>query len=273
MNPPLAQASVGVSRRTDSISTPRSALSVTTSQSSNSRHGSWQHMATNFVPPSANAAQSLSGPSPVQMGLNLSTWRSQDSTHSVQSAPHHVSEHAQSQPHTPFSATQPGDQTQWTGPAQSYPYQEQQRPQHFEPPPQQQDQYGVPVVAGFVPAPTPHQPTYHVPPPPPPAPPAQPHVEYRTIGVAPPVQYHVQQQSYGQQAPYPPPTHVSNTPTHVTHPDYHSQPGAMQPPPISAPAYHTSQGEQQYAQQQVQPGMPFRVDPGQGYSITHYSSG
>lgn len=263
---PAPQAAGPSIQRPDSTSTPRSALSLNTSQSASSRHGSWQQTANIFNTSAPTANPNLSATGPVQLGPNLSAWRSHESSPSVHSNSGQIQDPSQAPPQTPYSAVNPNERTHWTGTAPPYNYPDQQPPQQFEQSAQQQ-QYAQPPVQNYAPEATPQQAGYHAPPPPPQA-------EFQGMAVSSPAGYPVPQaHAFSQPAQYQmAPMQVSPAPP--SNPEYASQQGHMQPPPIPPPPYPQGHAEQQYSQQQVQQAFQFREDPtNRGYSLSHYPSG
>ncbi|KAK5170908.1 uncharacterized protein LTR77_004052 [Saxophila tyrrhenica] len=250
--------------RPPSTSTPRSALSVTTSQSSNSRHGSWQQGATHLGVSGASAPASLPAHSSVQLGPGLTSWRSQDSTQSVHSTPGGMPEQHSLHTQVPYVSANPADRPQWSV-RQPYPYQEPQRTPsqtQAQASPQPQPQYAQPQVPNYPPGAAPQPQSYVAPP----------QSEFQSMTVQSPANYQV-----SQQQPYPPQQHYQMAPVEQVPPtapgaQYAPQPGQLHPPQIIPAAYQHPQGEQGYAQQQMH---AYREDPGQqgGYSMTHYPSG
>ncbi|KAK3713369.1 hypothetical protein LTR37_008561 [Vermiconidia calcicola] len=243
--------------RPDSTSTPRSALSVNTSQSSNSRHGSWQQGPSGFSMTAPGAAAGMSATAPVPLGPSLSTWRSHESGQSVHSSAGQLQDPTQTQPPGPYSPSNPHARTQWTG-AQPFPYHEQQRPQHLGDPTPQPQQYTQPSMPSYPTGTTPQPSTYHAPP----------QAEFQSMTVHSPAGY---PQNYGQPGQYQM-AQMQVAPAQ-SNPAYPPQPPHMQPTTIPPPGY-SAPGDPQYNQQQVQPQMQFREDPSQrGYSLNHFPSG
>ncbi|KAK3683030.1 hypothetical protein LTR37_020628 [Vermiconidia calcicola] len=244
--------------RPDSTSTPRSALSVNTSQSSSSRHGSWQQGPSGFSMTAGGAAAGMSATAPVPLGPSLSTWRSHESGQSVHSSAGQLQDPTQTQPPGPYSPGNLHDRPQWTG-AQQYPYHEQQRPQHLgDPPPPQPQQYTQPSMSSYPTGTTPQPSTYHAPP----------QAEFQSMTVHSPAGY---PQNYGQPGQYQM-AQMQVAPAQ-SNPAYPPQQPHMQPTSIPPPGY-SNPSDPQYSQQQVQPQMQFREDPSQrGYSLNHFPSG
>ena len=271
---PAMQTGNSIVPHSEPASSPRSALSLTTTQSAPSRHGSWQQ--NSLVPNSASGLPSLAGPGSLPLGPNLTTWRSHDSTHSVHSASGQLQDPSQAQAQTPYSATNPNERMPWPAPTQSYVYQEQQRPQHFEQSPQPQQQYAPQPVANYGPAATPAPPAYHQQPPPPQQQQQPPQSEFQGMSVSSPTAYQVDQpQTFGQQTPYQiSPMQVSAPPSN---PNYAPHQQVQMPPQLPPAAnYHPgAPSEQQYPPQpQIHPPMAYRDDSGaRSYALTHYPSG
>lgn len=258
---PSAQAGSSIPRP-DSTSTPRSGLSLSTSQPSISRHPSWQQTPSSISSSAASSTPTLSAPGTMQIGSTLTTWRSHESSASVHSNPGQMHDPSQSQTQAHYGASNSHDRPQWSGTTHSYSYQDQQRNQQFEGPGQPQVQYGPTSVPTYAPGTTPQQAGYA-------APPQPPQAEFQGMAVSSPAAYH---QGFPPPAQYPMATmQVSPAPNN---PEYTPPQGHMQPPPISAASYHAVQGDQQYSQHQMQANMQFRDDPSdRGYSLTHYPSG
>lgn len=288
---PATQASTSGSsvQLSGSTSTPRS-LSVTTSQSSNSRHGSFQQPQTAFMPGTPSSALSVPGASLANQSSNLAAWRSHESgqsVHPAQHAPVHVQDAVHHQPPvTAYSQANPAERVDWAPQTYQYGHSEHQQPQKYEappppaPPPQQQQPYLQTPVQSFAPAPGPPPLTYHPPQLPPQA-------EFQNMAVSSPASYQMPQQSYQQpthQQSYPQPQQQQGfqqpasyqmTPLQVPSAPagYVSPHGEMQPPPLPTTTYHAPPQEQHYAQQ-PQPPMQYRDDAGnRSYSLAHYPSG
>lgn len=227
--------------RPGSTSTP-SNHSVTT-QGSGSRHGSWQHSAS-FV----GTAMGLPTAPVVANAPSLTAWRSHESAQNLQPIQASGSS-LQDSMQAPGSATyQQGERVDWSGTPTSYQYvsSEQQRPQQYETASAQQSQ-------GYQPS------TY---------PQIGPQNEFPNLSVSSGPGYQVQgQTSFAQQPSF----QVAPMAIPTSGSDYTSSHTQMQPPPLAAPSFHATAGEQTYGQQSTSPAMQYRDDSaGRPYSLTHY---
>jgi len=283
-NSPATQASGSSIRRAASTSSPRS-LSVATSLSSDSRHGSFQYQGA-YV--QGAPISTISVPSTGGMAANpiLAAWRPQDggqSSQALQPLPHHAQEPHHVQHANPY-ASAPPQKVDWQSGSPSYQYgmnsEASQHPgpspyEHPLPPappppppaqqPSQQPQQYVPQMSTpqYSNAPAPHQQAYQ-------AQQIASHPEYQSMAVSSPAPYQVQ-----QQPSYQPPVGYQLQPMQGPPPQgpYAPQQGQMQPPALPAAPYQPLP-EHQYPPPQIHPPMQYHEQPrNQGYPMPHYPVG
>ncbi|KAF2163768.1 hypothetical protein M409DRAFT_57251 [Zasmidium cellare ATCC 36951] len=224
-------------QRPGSTSTPGN-QSMTT-QSTGSRHGSWQHQAAGFVGTAATAI-GLPSAAAVAGAPSLTTWRSHDNPQTMQdplsagsSGPYHQDQRVD----WPASA----------GPYQQYVTQEQQRqPQYETAPAQPQQGYQQPFGA------------------------AAPQSEFPSISVSSsPSSYQVQNQPTFQQ---PGSFQVAPMQVPTSGTEYTTSPhGQMQPPPLPNGPFHGTHGEQPYGTQPGNHALQYRDESAnRSYSLAHY---
>ncbi|EMC98801.1 hypothetical protein BAUCODRAFT_145825 [Baudoinia panamericana UAMH 10762] len=297
-NPAMSSAM----HRASSLSTP-SSLSVSTGQSSSSRHGSFQQSSA-YSAGAPGSNHPAVGASPMAAGL--SAWRSHDGTVSVHGAASQfpqLPEPMQQSPASMYSQSTPTAPSYQYGPSQG---QSRQQPYEPIPPP-----LNNPTTA-----------THSYPPPPAsaygPPQPAAPSTHYHSLqtqgSVSLPSRYpsvtaatgagypaaqpqlypespqapgqtYQQPQNYAQShqpsTAFQPPASYQGTSTQGQHalPSYSAPYPAMQPPPLPATGSQANISGQQYVPQQQQPPqpqtpLPYRENASEGpYSLSHYPSG
>lgn len=274
---PAVQA-VGASiPRPDSTGTPRSNLSINTSQSSNSRQGSWQQASsTAYSVTVASAPASIPAHSSVQLGPGLTSWRSHDSAASPHASSTGLQDHQLVQQQQ-YQTSVPTERAPWPVNT-SYPYTAEQHRASSVPQssPQPQVQYAQATpIPTYVPT---QQPQSYVTPP---------QNEFQSMSVHSPSNY---QQPQPQHTYAPPQQHspyqiTAIPPAPTSHSDFVTQ-AQMQPPHMQTSAAAAYQDEKQYNQQQQrlqhqhqqqqQSMTGYRDDAGRGaagFSLTHYPSG
>lgn len=211
-----------------------------TTQSTNSRHGSWQHQSAGFVGTAATA-MGLPNAAAVAGAPSLTTWRSHDNAPTMQD-PLSAGSSA------PYTQDQRVDWPANAGPYQQYVTQEQQRqPQYETAPAQQQPGYQQP---------------YHTQ--------ITPQSEFPSISVSSsPSSYQVPNQPTFQQ---PGSFQVAPMQVPTSGTEYTTSPhGQMQPPPLPNAPFHPAHGEQSYGTQQGNHALQYRDESAnRSYSLTHY---
>ncbi|KXS96652.1 hypothetical protein AC578_6910 [Pseudocercospora eumusae] len=232
--------------RSGSNSTP-SNHSVTT-QSSGSRHGSWQHP-SGFV----GTAMSLPSAAAVANAPNMTTWRSHDSAQSLQTPGGSIQDPLQTQTGAPYH------HGEYANPS-SYQYvsQDQQRPQYETAPAHQQPNYQPSAVQAYGASAAPQPSTYQTG--------LTPQSEYPSLSVSTSPSTYAQP-SFQQPASF----QVSPLPVPASATEYTSPHGQMQPPPLPNPSFHPSGSEQNYGPGQAAPPMQYRDEnASRSYSLSHY---
>lgn len=234
-------------QRPGSTSTP-SNQSMTT-QSTGSRHGSWQHQPAGFVG-AAVSANGIPSASAVAGAPGLTTWRSHDN-------PPNMSDPLSAGSSGPYQ-DQRVDWPQSAGSYQQYVTQEPPRqPQYETAPAQQQQGYQQPFGSA-----TAQSSTYHTQ--------LTPQSEFPSIAVSSsPSSYQVQNQPTFQQ---PGSFQVAPMQVPTSGTEYSTSPhGQMQPPPLPTAPFHPAHGEQSYGAQQPNHALQYRDESAnRPYSLTHY---
>lgn len=292
---PTAHISAMSIQRPPSVDTSRS-LSITTTNSSTSRHGSFQTPA-GYAQSAPSLAMSGAAPATGSSNSALSAWRPQEGLQAGLPGPGQVQNPSQHPATMPYAHAQSADRPEWAAPSNSYQYAAydhlQPHPRVYDAKPAlhpQKHQYaqGQGPNFGGPPAPQSHPQafgelaqTQRFPGPTPPQnyshPASQPEMLPMSIATGP--GYHVpqQQQNYqhsAQQPSYSQPggTYQVTTPMQVSPAaaGYVSPHGQMQPPPLPGTSYQTSAG---YASQPSQPSGGQYRDDGRSYTLPNYPPG
>lgn len=232
---------------------------MTTSQSSNSRHGSWQHQGNFGGPPVPTVGPSANAPGNV---ANISNWRSHENA-PIQPLPaRDGSDLVQHQQQTTFPTPAAAERPSWASTSGTYPYslgQEQQRPPQYQPPPQQQQYTHAAPVTQYQ-----QQPTYQ-------SAAATPHAEFQGLSVTGTSPYQVPTPGAFQTQPQ---YHMQAMQQVSPGSDYPAQ-GQMPAPQLTPSAYQPPPGNPQYPPQPPPQGqqipIQYREDPaGRPYQYQQY---
>ncbi|KAK3672800.1 hypothetical protein LTR78_007386 [Recurvomyces mirabilis] len=284
-SPATALSTTGSSiQRPSSTSSPRSLSVTTASQSSNSRHSSFQQMGQ-FPGSAPSSLLPVSSSSTMTTPTALTAWRSHDGIPSAQVP--------QTQQASAYHLADSSSRPEWVPTTQHYQYSSAavaQRPQQYEqhqaPPGSASGMAQHYVQTPVMPYTPMHAPTiqqqqpYH----PPQLPPQS---EFQNMAVSSPAAYNVppyppgqpqqayatqpQPQSYQQQPASLQTNPVQMSPAGSVYSPAHSQ---MQPPPLPPTSYAPMTADRQYAPQQLHPPLQYPQDAAShGYSLTHYPSG
>lgn len=261
-NSPVAKVPGSTNQPDDVASTPRSALSLATSRSSDSQQGSWQPSQSSVV---QSAPADLQTASMMQAGSNVTNWRPHDGLQNSHSSYGQVRDASQNQSHIPYHGNIAHQSTPWETTPQPQPYQDQRlHPQHGPTPQQQQNlQYAPAAVRTYTAQSTSQQATYQ--------PPAPPQAEFQGMTVASSAGYQVpeQQRAFAHRIQYAmSPPEISPV---VPNSEFVPQALQIQPPQSLVQAYNPTQAGQQYSQ--APQTMPFRDGSvSHSYPPTHYPS-
>lgn len=245
---PLQDSSVGQiassANQSDEVtSTPRSNLSLATSQSSEPQHALWQQQQSAVQSAPAN----LENASMMQIGSNITNWRSHDGLHNANTGARQIQPTSPEQAQLRYDANVTNQDAHWDAKPPAAIFQGSQVPPQYiasaqqrqqQQSPQQYQQSAAPTA--YAPQSTPQQQSFQTPGPTP--------SEFQSLTIASPVGYQVSH----QQSSLPQPTHymmpASDVSRTMSHPEIASQQPMMHGQSALNSTYDPTRITHQYAQ-------------------------